>query len=272
MYWLAAEATRLRRLPITAKVAVRGMNSKGFDRRAILANGAGLGARTGSSARYRGGGPGLGRGGRGGPAADKPAADPKTFSPETVKALARKLSDERLRQTVDRTAGAVQQASYDQYRDIRFKTEQAIWRGDKLDFELQLFPMGWLYDMPVEIWLVEEGDARKLDGRRASCSRSGPLIGHGPEEAPFGFSGFRIHGPDQPCRLFRRVRRLPGRELFARRRPRPELWRIRARPCASTPRGRAARSSRSSAPSGSRSRSRATPGIVVHALLDSPVR
>jgi periplasmic glucans biosynthesis protein len=84
--------------------------------------------------------------------------------------------------------------SYDQYRDIRFKTDQAIWHGDKVDFELQLFPMGWLYETPVDVFIVDAGEAKKLvaDGHLFTL---GPLIGQGPDAAPFGFSGFRVHGP-----------------------------------------------------------------------------
>lgn len=84
--------------------------------------------------------------------------------------------------------------SYDQYRDIRFRTEQAIWHGEKLDFEIQLFPMGWLYETPVDIFVVENGEPKKLiaDGHLFAL---GPLIGQGPESAPFGFSGLRVHGP-----------------------------------------------------------------------------
>jgi periplasmic glucans biosynthesis protein len=84
--------------------------------------------------------------------------------------------------------------SYDQYRDIRFRTDRAIWHGEKLDFELQLFPMGWLYEMPVDVFVVDQGEAKKLvaDGQLFAL---GPLIGQGPEAAPFGFSGFRVHGP-----------------------------------------------------------------------------
>lgn len=194
MYWLAAEATRLRRLPITAKVAVRGMNSKGFDRRAILANGLAWAPALALLRDIAAAAPALAAAGEAAPAADKPAADPKTFSPETVKALARKLSESDYVKPSIELPEPFNKLSYDQYRDIRFKAEQSVWRGDKLDVELQLFPMGWLYDMPVEIFLVEEGDARKMtaDGRLFAL---GPLIGTGPEEAPYGFSGFRIHGP-----------------------------------------------------------------------------
>jgi glucans biosynthesis protein len=48
--------------------------------------------------------------------------------------------------------------------------------------------------MPVEIWVVEGGKARalKADGHMFEL---GPLVGNGPEAAPFAFSGFRVHGP-----------------------------------------------------------------------------
>lgn len=84
--------------------------------------------------------------------------------------------------------------SRDQYRDIRFRTEQAIWRPERLDFELQLLALGWLYGTPVEMWLVEGGEARQLkaDGKMFAI---GPQIENPPADAPFAFSGFRIHGP-----------------------------------------------------------------------------
>jgi glucans biosynthesis protein len=133
-------------------------------------------------------------------AADEAAKDapqqPVPFTPDFVKALAKKLSEKDFEKPTVTLPAPFDKLGYDQYRDIRFRTEQAIWKSDKLDFELQLFPMGWLYDMPVDIWLVDQpaGQAQRLvaDGRLFSI---GPLIGNGPEAAPFGFSGFRIHAP-----------------------------------------------------------------------------
>jgi glucans biosynthesis protein len=80
-----------------------------------------------------------------------------------------------------------------QYRDIRFRPEASIWRNDHLDYEIQLLPLGWLYDVPVQIWLVEGGKARSLKADNALFS-IGPSIEKAPEQAPFGFSGFRING------------------------------------------------------------------------------
>jgi glucans biosynthesis protein len=84
--------------------------------------------------------------------------------------------------------------SSEQYRDIRFRTDKAIWRADRMDFEVQLLPVGWLYDRPVEVWLVDGGQATQLkaDG---SLFSFGEQLANAPPGAPFGFSGFRIHGP-----------------------------------------------------------------------------
>lgn len=84
--------------------------------------------------------------------------------------------------------------SPEQYRDIRFRADQALWRGEKLEAELQFFAHGWIYDAPVEMFIVENGRARSLkaDGRLFSV---GPQIPNTPQGAPFAFSGFRVHGP-----------------------------------------------------------------------------
>ncbi len=126
-------------------------------------------------------------------AGEKPPAAPG-FNLETVKDQARTLSASEYAKRTIELPPPFDKLSYDQYRDIRFRTEKSIWRGEKLDFELQPFPMGWLYESPVELWLVDNGQPKPLvaDGKLFSI---GPLIGEGSEAAPFGFSGFRIHGP-----------------------------------------------------------------------------
>src|SRR5262245_6964452 len=57
---------------------------------------------------------------------------------------------------------ALQELSYDQYRDIRFQPAKAIWRKDKLPFELQLFHPGLYYDQPVRISEIVGGTAREI--------------------------------------------------------------------------------------------------------------
>lgn len=121
-----------------------------------------------------------------------PAGTP--FPNDHMRKLAETLAQTEFAAPGASVPDAFKSLSAEQYRDIRFRTDQAVWRPDRLDFEVQLLPMGWLYDKPVEIWLVEGGEARQLkaDG---SMFQFGKLLENAPPEAPFGFSGFRIHGP-----------------------------------------------------------------------------
>lgn len=129
------------------------------------------------------------------PIAAPPVAPPApAFSIETVKAEAKMLSEAAFAKPAMALPEPFNKLSYDQYRDIRFRNERAFWKADKLDFEVQPFAMGWLYDMPVQLHLVAAGKAEPLIAD-ASMFSIGPLIGNGPTEAPFGFSGFRLHSP-----------------------------------------------------------------------------
>ena len=81
----------------------------------------------------------------------------------------------------------------EQYRDIRLRPKATLWRGDGLGYEVRPLPLGWIYDAPVEIWVVSGGEAQSLTADSASFA-IGPSIGKAPNEAPFGFSGFRVSG------------------------------------------------------------------------------
>lgn len=84
--------------------------------------------------------------------------------------------------------------SYDQYRDIRFRPDYAIWRGQNSPFEVQLFSRGFLHQDRVTINLVENGEVHEL-------AYSPDLFDLGkntfPEQIPnhIGFAGFRLHYP-----------------------------------------------------------------------------
>lgn len=160
------------------------MPQVGLDRRAVLSGAGalavlGFGSRLSPDAR----------------ALAAPAFDATTrFDADYVRKLAKELSASAYAKPSIELPDSFKQLSYDQHRDIRFRTEEAIWRNSKRDFELQLLPMGWLFETPVDIWLVEGGEAKRVKADE-HLFKLGPLVSNVGKGAPFGFSGFRIHGP-----------------------------------------------------------------------------
>ncbi|WP_165842864.1 glucan biosynthesis protein G [Phenylobacterium deserti] len=87
--------------------------------------------------------------------------------------------------------------NYDGYRDLRFRPDQAVWRAEKLPFQLQMFHRGGLHREAVELFEVHRGQIRPI-GYRPDMFTAGPVAGDvltsdlGPQ---LGFAGFRIHTP-----------------------------------------------------------------------------
>ena len=160
--------------------------------------------------------------------------------------------------------------TYDQYRSIRFDPAAAIWRGENRTFAVDLLYPGFIYEVPVNINLVVGGTARRvlfkndlvrLRARGTSRRR------HRRARGLFGVSRARAA---QRARRPRRVSRVPGRELFSRRREGPALRIVGARVSPFARRGPKARSSRTSRTFGSSARRSKRREIVIHALLQSP--
>jgi len=128
------------------------------------------------------------------PGAQAAPAEVKPFSADTVRQLAEKLAKTDFVKPSAELAPPFDKLSYDQYRDIRFKTDRATWRGERIDYELQLFPLGSLYNVPVEINLVQAGAVHPLKPD-ADLFTFGPMLARPAADTNFGFSGFRVHGP-----------------------------------------------------------------------------
>ena len=83
--------------------------------------------------------------------------------------------------------------TYDQYRDIRFNPNQALWATEKLPFRAMFFHPGYLFREPVT--LNEFTTTHQQQIRLAEAFFNyGPLISkHGELPADGGFAGFRLH-------------------------------------------------------------------------------
>lgn len=122
------------------------------------------------------------------------ATAPTAFTHDSVIALAKALGAKPYAapQKIKRE-GAVA-IGYDGYRGLRFRPEKSIWRHDKLGFEVQLLPTGWLYDQPIALHVIEDGIAREIIAQPEMFDIADE-VKDATKGMPWALSGFRINGP-----------------------------------------------------------------------------
>jgi glucans biosynthesis protein len=82
------------------------------------------------------------------------AGPAQAFSFNDVARRAQTLSERSYEKPDNRLPKELADLGYDQYRDIRFRQDQALWRKAKLPFELQFFHPGLYYNQEVKINLI----------------------------------------------------------------------------------------------------------------------
>ena len=84
--------------------------------------------------------------------------------------------------------------TYDQYRDIRFRPDHALWRPEKLPFELMFFHLGKFQTEPVRMNEITPDGARHIRYRSADFHYGKNRLS--PQRwGDLGFGGFRAHYP-----------------------------------------------------------------------------
>ncbi|MGE0348264.1 glucan biosynthesis protein G [Hydrogenophaga sp.] len=95
----------------------------------------------------------------------------------------------------DKLPAELASITYDQLRDIRFKTAQSVWRNDKLPFEAQFFHLGLYQTEPVRIHeLLPDGRVNHLPYRTADFDYGNNRFDTS-AWADLGHAGFRLHYP-----------------------------------------------------------------------------
>ena len=79
----------------------------------------------------------------------------QAFDFDDVAARARDLAAAAYKAPASTLAPELRDLDYDAYRDIRFKPESALWRKEKLPFELMFFHAGRSFPDPVRINTIE---------------------------------------------------------------------------------------------------------------------
>ena len=92
--------------------------------------------------------------------------------------------------------GPLEELTYDLYRQVAFDPERARWQESGSSFRLHAFHPGWLFNEPVQLYEVVDGNAERLtfsveDFRYFNDAQA---FAERIEDLP-GVSGFRLHYP-----------------------------------------------------------------------------
>lgn len=119
---------------------------------------------------------------------------PKPFDFTDVEAKARELAGQSYSRDDGGMPDVLAKLDYDQYRDIRFKTEKSFWRDEDLPFQIQAFHRGFMFKDRVLINILENGSTTRI-------GYSPDLFDYGKNQFPaplpqdLGFAGLRFHYP-----------------------------------------------------------------------------
>jgi periplasmic glucans biosynthesis protein len=118
----------------------------------------------------------------------------RAFSFEDVAARAKLQAQGRYQRASRSPPAELQALTYDQYRDIRFRPDHALWRAENLPFELMFFHLGKFQTESVLINEVTPQGVRHIPYKSADFNygknKLSPQIW-----GDVGFAGFRAHYP-----------------------------------------------------------------------------
>jgi glucans biosynthesis protein len=129
---------------------------------------------------------------RGANAAEAKAVAKVSFGLDHVAGKARELAKAPFKDPFGRIPSFLLEINYDQWRNIRYKPEQSLWRDEKLPFEVQFFHPGFYYNIPVTINIISSSGVKTLPF-------STELFDYGTNDFKanvpntVGFAGFRLH-------------------------------------------------------------------------------
>jgi glucans biosynthesis protein len=116
------------------------------------------------------------------------------FGFEDVAARAKSLAASAYKKPDVNLPKALQELTNDQYRDIRYKPDRALWRKANLQFEVMFFHQGLYYNYPVRMHEVTPDGVHDIRFDPSLFDYGANHID--PKELDgLGFAGFRVHFP-----------------------------------------------------------------------------
>ncbi len=124
------------------------------------------------------------------------------FDVASLKGLAKELAAKPYEAPSDQLPEWMNSFDYDAYQSIKFKKDQALWKGQGGQMEARLFHLGLFFRKPVEMYEVSEGKAVKIDYSK-DLFTYGPRVNVPEKVENLGFAGFRVGvSPDVDADMF----------------------------------------------------------------------
>jgi periplasmic glucans biosynthesis protein len=116
------------------------------------------------------------------------------FDFEAVAGLAQSQAQRPYQSNSRKPPAELAALTYDQYRDIRFRPDHALWRVDKSPFEVMFFHLGKFQTEPVRINEITAQGVRHIPYRTADFDYGKNKLSPN-KWGDLGFAGFRAHYP-----------------------------------------------------------------------------
>jgi len=119
----------------------------------------------------------------------------QAFDFRDVDKMAKGLAAQPYRAPANKLPAELKALNYDQYRDIRFKPERALWRKEGLPFEVMFFHLGFYQTQAVHVHeVLGDGSVKPIVFNRADFDYGKNKLA--PQNwGDLGHAGFRVHYP-----------------------------------------------------------------------------
>lgn len=120
------------------------------------------------------------------------AAESSNFDSTTVRTLAHQLSQQAYQPPSQTLPAPLRNLNFDQYSSMAFRSEQALWHGENLGFDVEFFPRGYLYAPRIEMNEVIDGQSRPITFNPDMFTYNDPALRVSDD---IGFAGLRLRAP-----------------------------------------------------------------------------